>query len=221
MKTLQVKKIVLFIFLGLLFSGTAFAQKDKKAKEILDKSSETFSQAGGVKAGFTINMKDIKDKVTESFDGTILMKGDKFYLTTPDFDLWFNGTVQWFYMKRNEEVTVSEPTKEELQMLNPAVLLNIYKLGFNYKYIGEKTDIKGRPVHELHLIPQKKTDVQKMIIQIGKFSNLPHTITIENKNDIHNIIHINQYETKQNYTDSRFSFDSKKFPDVEVIDLRD
>ena len=219
MKTLIRKQFLLLVMALspiILCSG-----KDDKAKEILDKASVTFAQAGGIKASFTFNIKDVKAKVTESFDGTIQMKGDRFCMDTPDYELWFNGKTQWIYMKGVDEVNISEPSKEELQMLNPSVLFNIYKNGFKYKYLSEKTDIKGKQVYEIELTPLKKNDMVKMIIQIGKISSLPHTITIVNKNNIDNIIHINKYETGNSYADSMFSFDKKKYPNVEIIDLRD
>ncbi len=43
----------------------------------------------------------------ESFEGTIQMKGDKFTLVTPDALTWFNGTTQWTYVERNDEVNVT------------------------------------------------------------------------------------------------------------------
>lgn len=214
-------KRIVSIVLILLCVGVSYAQKDKQAKDILDKASAAFSKAGGMSAGFTLNIKDVKAKVTESFDGQIHMKGDKFYLTVPEYDLWFNGTTQWLYMKGNEEVNVSEPSKEEVQMLNPSVLFNLYKHGYGYKYLGEKADIKGKQVYEVELMPNKKSDILKMTIQIGKLSSLPHYILITYKNNIQNILYINQYETGKKYSDTYFSFDKKKYPGVEVIDLRD
>ncbi len=217
---MKMTKYLSSIILAILLPLTVFGQKDDKAKEILDKSSVTFSNAGGVYAYFTLNVHDVKAKVKESFDGTIQMKGDKFYLSTPDADSWFNGKTQWVYLKATEEVNVSEPSKEELQMISPSTLFNIYKNGFNYKYIGEKNDIKGKPVYEVELIPKKKSELQKMTIQISKKENLPVTISIFNKNEINNIIYINKYETGKSYTDSMFVFDKKKYPEAEVIDLR-
>lgn len=214
-------KRLITIVLATLCFGATYAQKDAKAKEILDKSSATFNQAGGMSADFTLNIKDLKRKVTESFDGAIHMKGDKFFLTVPEYELWFDGKTQWVYLKGVEEVNVSEPSKEELQMMSPSVLFNLYKNGFRYKYIGEKPDIKGKQVYEIELTPPKKSDIVKMTVQIGKVSNLPHTIVIDYKNNISNIIYINRYETGKTFADSYFSFDKKKYPEVDVIDLRD
>ena len=51
-------------------------------------------------------------KVSESLDGTVDIKGDKFVLKTPDMITWFDGTTQWSFVERNEEVNVSTPTGE-------------------------------------------------------------------------------------------------------------
>ncbi|MDR2626996.1 MAG: outer-membrane lipoprotein carrier protein LolA [Dysgonamonadaceae bacterium] len=207
------------VFIFLCFSP-CFAQKDANAGKLLDKSAETFARAGGISASFTLNIKNTGAKTAESFDGSILMKGDKFFLSTPETDSWFDGKTQWVYMKNSKEVNISEPTQQELQMMTPSVLFNVYKKGFNYKYTGERTDLKGYPVYELELIPRKKTGVTKVIIQIGKKDNLPVSISIINKNGINNIIHINKYQTGQNFSDDLFVFNKKKYPEVEIIDLR-
>ena len=214
-------KIITYILCCFLSIGLTFAQKDSKAKELLDKSSATFTQARGISATFSLNIKDPKARVTESFDGTIDMKGDKFSLNVPEYELWFNGKTQWVYLKGNEEVNISEPSEDEMQMLNPSLLFTLYKSGFRPKYIGEKADIKGKQVYEIELTPSKKKDIVKMLVQIGKVSSLPHSITIYYKNNIINIIYINRYETGKSYDDSHFSFDKKKYPGVEIIDLRD
>jgi outer membrane lipoprotein-sorting protein len=211
-----------FLFLLILWGScsSAFAQKDAKAKELLDKSSETFARSESTSASFTLNIKNVKAKTAESFDGTILMKGDKFFLSTPETNVWFDGKTQWIYFKSNQEVNISEPKKEELQLMTPSILFSIYKKDFNYQYIGERTDIKGFPVYELVLIPQQKTDIKKMIIQLDKKNNLPVSIVILHQNEINNNIYINKYQTGQNYSDDTFVFDRKKYPDTEIIDLR-
>ena len=215
----MMKKILFTIAAISALSLQAFTQKN--AKEILDLSSQKYAEAGAITAIFTMNVKNIKDKVTYSFDGSIQMKEGKFYLSTPEMDSWFNGKTQWTYQKESEEVNITEPSKEEVQMINPSVIFEIYKKGCKYKYLGEKKDIKQRNVHEIELIPEnKKSEMQKMIVQINKADYMPVTITIFYKNNLQNIIYINTYKTKQSLPDSNFIFDKKKYPDVEIIDLR-
>ena len=213
------KKILLIIVAISALSTQIFAQKD--AKEILDKASNNFAGAGAMAAYFTMNVKDVKAKVTHSFDGSIQMKGNKFYISTPESDIWFDGKTQWIYLQNSEEVNITEPGEEEIQMLNPAVIFDLYKKGSKVKLLGEKKDIKQRSVYEIELIPaNKSSEMQKIIILINKADYMPVMFQIFYQNNIQNIIHINSYKTNQTLPDSTFVFDKKKFPDVEIIDLR-
>jgi outer membrane lipoprotein-sorting protein len=207
--------------LFLLFPLLCFAQKDAKAKEWLDKSSAAFSQAGALSVDFTMNIKDAPHKLSESFEGTIDMKGVKFHINVPDMETWFDGKTQWVLQKEYDEVNISEPDAKDVQALNPATIFSLYKKGCNYKYTGEKTDSKGKKVQEVELIPQAKgSEMTKIVMQIGSGDFMPVKIHIVYKNKIENTIYISKYVKNANLTDSRFVFDKKKYPDAEIIDLR-
>jgi outer membrane lipoprotein-sorting protein len=211
----------MIIAIILLLPVGGFAQKDAKAKECLDKSSDTFNQAGAVSVHFTLNIKDTPNKITESFDGILDLKGKKFHLSTPDNEIWFDGQTQWVLQKVYDEVQVSEPSAQEAQALNPAVIFSIYKKGCHYKYRGEKTNEKGRKVQEVELIPQaKESEMTRIVMQIGSSDSMPSKIHIFYKNKIENVIHINKYQKNTALTDPFFVFDPKKYPDAELIDLR-
>jgi outer membrane lipoprotein-sorting protein len=200
---------------------TVFAQKDAKAKDLLDKSSAAYAKAGDLSAYFTMNIKDVSNKTSESFDGTIDVKATKFHIDMPDNEIWFNGKTQWVLQKGWEEVSISEPTEQEVQAINPGAIFNLYKKGCNYKYVGEKTDIKMRKVQEIELIPQnKKADMKKIILQVNTSDLMPVMIHIYFANKIENIIYINKFETKRNLPDTAFVFDKKRYPNAEIIDLR-
>jgi outer membrane lipoprotein-sorting protein len=210
-----------FLSLFLFFPLSIFAQKDAKAKEWLDKSSDAFSKAGALSVEFTMNIKDAPNKISESFDGIIELKGQKFHLDTPDMSTWFDGKTQWVLQKSWEEVSITEPSEEEVQALNPSTIFSIYKKGCNYKYLGEKKDIKGKKVQEVELIPQaKKSDMTKIVMQIAPSDCMPVKIHIFYKNKLENIIYINKCQTRLDLTDSNFVFNKKNYPNAEMIDLR-
>ena len=133
---------------------------------------------------------------------------------------WFDGTTQWSYVERNEEVNVSTPTGEELQFTNPALLLRMYKKGFTPKYIGESTASSGKSAYDIELTPKKKGDILKVELQIEKSSNFPAKIKVEAKNGISSTIHISNLKTGVNQPDDFFVFKESDYPDAEVIDLR-
>lgn len=99
----------------------------QNATSILDKAASAYEDSNGLTAYFTMQTRSDVQKVSESFDGTIDIKGDKFVLKTPDMITWFDGTTQWSFVERNEEVNVSTPTGEELQLRNLTLLLRSYE----------------------------------------------------------------------------------------------
>ncbi|GHT12345.1 membrane protein [Bacteroidia bacterium] len=217
----MMKQIFIISLLLSGFSLAAFAQKDAKAKELLDKSSATFSQSGDLSVSFTMNVKDAANKTTESFDGQISLKKNKFLIEIPGRDIYFDGKTQWVHDKSYEEVNISEPDDKEVQTLNPAFIFEMYKKGCDYKYTGAKTDTKMRKVQEVALFPKdKKGDITRIDLQINEIDFMPVFIHIFYKNKLENIIYINKYQTKLNLSDGLFVFDTKKHPGVEVIDLR-
>lgn len=199
------------------FTGKAQAQD---AQAILDKAAQKYEQSNGIKANFAIHSVVPQQNISESFEGIIEMKGDKFKLETPDMITWYDGQTQWVYVMRNEEVNVSTPSGDELQLTNPAVLLRQYKKGFSVQYKGTSTTRQAKSAYDITLIPKKKSDIQQIDLQIEKMSNIPAAITITDKNKATVSIYISKWETGKNQADSFFSFNESDYPDAEVIDLR-
>lgn len=193
--------------LALFFSTSLLAQKDKQAREILDKTASALQQAGGIRATFK-----------GTGNGTLLLKGDQFYLNSGGIQSWFDGTTQWSYLESSEEVNVSTPTPEELQTINPYALLSIYKHGYNYKYIGVKKR-NGKQGFEVMLIPEKKQDITSITLFVSN-TYQPLYIKVEQNNKPASEIIVTSYQTNQPLDNATFKFDKKKFPDAEVIDLR-
>ena len=219
-------KKYLFILLFFGISLGAFAQAaqftpDVEAKNILDKTAQALQRNTGIQATFTLTIDNRQTDQKQSFDGTLWLKGNKFKLAIDGIETYYDGKTQWVYLKDSEEVNITEPSEEEVQMINPAVIFELYKKGGNYRFVGEKKDIKQRNVYEIELLsPDKKSDIQKIIAQINKSDYMPVMFRIFYKNNLQNIIYINSYKTNQTLPDSNFIFDKKKFPDVEIIDLR-
>ena len=195
--------LVLILFLSVSLS----AQKDKQAREILDKTTNALQQAGGIRATFG-----------GTSNGTLLLKGNQFYLNSGGIQSWFDGKTQWSYLESSEEVNVSNPTPEELQTINPYALLSIYKNGYNYKYAGTKSR-NGKQGFEVILTPENKQDITSITLFVSQ-TYQPLYIKVEQNNKSANEIIVTSYQTNQPLDNATFKFDKKKFPNAEVIDLR-
>ena len=192
------------IMVAALMSMGSFAQS---AKAVLDKAAGTITAQSGVKANFKMTTAN------GSTSGTIAIKGKKFYATTPQAKVWFDGKTQWTYLKNNDEVNVSNPTEAQLQAINPYNFINLYKHGYSYTmntagndYVIHLTASNAdRKIKELFISVNKKTYQPKQVkmLQGKKWTTF----------DINSI-------KKESIPDSQFRFNAKDFPKVEVIDLR-
>ena len=207
------------IFITIACFLSIVCQAQNSAKDILDKTAETFSKNWGIKTDFSIQISN-QGKQMEKTDGTISIKKDKFVLETLGGATWINGETQWTYVFATEEVNISNPTQEELQTINPYLLLNTYKNGYTYK-TGKTSTYKNKPVFEVILTPQKKSDdIQSVTLYIQKQTYNPLYIEISGKNKNITKVIINNYKFNQDFPDSMFLFDKRKYPDAEEIDLR-
>ena len=187
-----------------MIATSSFAQS---AKQVLDKAAATVTASSGVKANFRVST------TTGKTSGTIAIKGKKFYATTPQAKIWFDGKTQWTYMSNNDEVNISNPTEAQLQAINPYNFINLYKRGYTYTM---NTAGANYVVHLTANSPSKK--ISEVFITVNKKSYEPMQVKmLQGKKwttfDITSI-------KKQNIADSQFRFNSADFPKAEVIDLR-
>ena len=199
---IRIAAIALFTFQSSLFTANA-----QSAKSVLDKAAASVTVASGVKANFRMTT------TTGNTSGTIAIKGKKFYATTPQAKIWFDGKTQWTYLKNNDEVNVSNPTEAQLQAINPYNFINLYKNGYTYtmntagtNYVIHLTSNSAdRKIKELFITVNKKSyePMQVKMLQGKKWTTF----------DITSI-------KKEKIADSQFRFNSKDFPNAEVIDLR-
>lgn len=182
------------------------AQTDAKAAEVLDKVLEDLSD-NGIRADFE-----------GSETGFLLLKGKKFYLNNGNVQSWYDGKTQWSYVADTEEVNISHPTLEELQGINPYLILMRYKTDFNYTYKGSQTrnGVKG---HEIVLTPKHSEQSEVIRVFISKTYH-PLAMKMEQNGQTLSEINVTSYKTDQKLEDGMFRFNKSLFPNAEIIDMR-
>ncbi|MDR0348080.1 MAG: outer-membrane lipoprotein carrier protein LolA [Tannerella sp.] len=200
--------------------AVVFSAEAQQAEVILDKAAAAYESSNGIKAAFSANIRYEKEHISESFEGTIQMKGDKFVLTAPDMRTWFDGKTQWTYMVRTQEVNISIPSGDELQFANPMILLRNYKKGFSLSYTGESTADNGKMADDVLLVSKGNDEIDQVEMQIDKATALPVRITVTMKNGIRSVIRIGKMQTKQHQPDQLFVYNPDDYPEAVEIDLR-
>ena len=200
------KRLFTFWMLALL-PFCISAQTDTKAAEVLDKVLEDLSKSSGIRAEFG-----------GSETGFLLLKGEKFYLNNGNIQSWYDGKTQWSYVADTEEVNISHPTLEELQGINPYLILMRYKTDFNYTYKGSqaRNGVKG---HEIILTP-KRSEHSEIIRVFVSTAYQPLAMKVEQNGKVLSEINVTSYKTNQKLEDGMFKFNKSLFPNAEIIDMR-
>jgi outer membrane lipoprotein-sorting protein len=187
------KPLFLAIF-ALFLSISAFSQYDPKALQTLEAMSNKY-------------------KAIPSFEA------DKFRLALPEQEVINNGSTIWTYLPEAKEVTIDnyDPSSEDII---PSKIYELYKKGFKYLYLQDKTE-GGVMCEEIDLVPEKK-DAQffKIKMLISKKDKSLQSWTMFDKGGNRYKYTITKFNPNVKVEDSFFTFDLKKYPGVEPVDLR-
>ncbi|MCO5271673.1 MAG: outer membrane lipoprotein carrier protein LolA [Cyclobacteriaceae bacterium] len=209
----------LFTLLLLLAGKLLFAQYDPKALEILEAMSAKYKSLNSFEANLTSSLTNETDGINEQFKGKITVKGNKFKLVIDDQEIINDGTTVWTYLPSASEVNIDnvDPDSDEM---NPSKFYIIYKKGYKYLYLEDQTE-GGVLCEVVDLVPEKK-DAQyfKIRMNIGKKDKSIQSWTMFDKSGNRYKYTISKFVPNVKVDDSFFTFDPKKYPGVEIIDLR-
>ena len=210
----------LIITLILAISGKVLlAQYDPKALEVLEAMSKRYKAVPAFEANISYTLTNEVENINEEFKGKMVVKGDKYRLILPEQEVINDGATLWTYLPEAKEVNIDnfDPNSDDL---NPSKIFEVYKKGFKYLHMGEVTE-GGVVCDVVDLVPEKK-DAQyfKIRMNIGKKDKSIQNFTMFDKSGNRYKYTISKFTPNATITDSYFSFDAKKYPGVEVIDLR-
>lgn len=204
----------------ILVSVSGFSQTDAKAKAILDNVSAKVKQLKSLKAGFSLSIKNAKTAKVQSKKGTVSMKGNKYYVNLAGQEIFCDNKTIWTYMKESNEVQISSFDPAENTFTPSKLFTNFYDKEYTYKYVGEKT-VGGKKVDVILLVPTNKAkQFSKVELLIDKAQSVVAGGTMYEKNGNVITYSVSGYTPNPALTDAIFVFDAKKYPKVEVVDLR-
>lgn len=202
------------IFNILLFMAAVVSmQAAGNADAIINQVVKTYRAANGISVNYIITT----DQGQTS--GNIAMRGEKFRMLSADLKCWYNGTLQWSYTPVTEEVNITQPTAEELQMVNPYSIISSFRQSFSTQLLKSATASN----HEVQMLPKngKSTDIKSVRLTINRTTSLPVKIIFELKDRSSVIVTLSNYKTQQNFPDNTFVFNKVMVPaGTPVVDLR-
>lgn len=218
-------KILYFCFF-MICSSAVFAQNnslgksDPAAKAILDNVSAKFKTYKSVEADFTLSITDANGKVEGTKKGVVYMNGSKYRVNISGQEIYSDGNNIWTYDKSANEVQISKFDPSSNTITPQKMFTNFYDKDFLYKLNGETKEGK-KTIQEIELTPVDKTKTfYKVLVGIDKASKNIVSTKVFEKNGNRYIYTITGMKTNTNLPQSLFVFDAKKYPHVEVVDLR-
>ena len=206
----------------LMIAANLMAQQDPKAKEVLDKLSQTTKSYKTIQIDFSFTLENKKNNVNQTNEGEVALKGKSYRLHMPVFsmDIFCDGTTTWSYLTEAKECNISGVEDDKEGSLNPANIFTIYEKGFNFSYIGEE-NLAGKVVHVLDLFPvDKKKEFVKVRLYVDKAKNQITKAQTFNKDGNTYILVLKSMKTNIEMKDDYFKFDKSKYPGVEINDMR-
>lgn len=123
----------------------------------------------------------------------------------------------WTANPASKEITLVEPTQQEVRESNPFSYLDGYKATYNIYFSRRKDSAR----HLVLLNPKaKNSDIKAVEIAVNKKTYLPERFIIRDRNDRVTTIEITSLKLTGKSPDATFVCPVKQMGDYEVVDLR-
>lgn len=212
-----IQTIVIAILVAI--SGSLHAQ-DAKAKAILDKVSNKTRQYATITSDFTFTLEDKLADVNQTQQGSLKMKGKKYYVKLGDNIIYSDGETRWTYNEDMNEVYI-DVADQSGDALNPSEIYTIWETGFKQYYEKEITE-NGKTYDVIKLIPSQPGDktFHTVKVYVDRAKEELGKIEILGKQGDNYTYNVRSFKTDATYGNEAFVFDPSAHPGVEVIDNR-
>lgn len=213
--------LILLFTISLLVQAqvpTGMGKSDPEAKKLLDGVSAKFKKFSSIQAKFSLKVENSAGKNLGTKSGTVYMKGTKYRISVTGQEIFSDGSNVWTFDKASNEVTISKIDPSANTITPQKLFTNFYDKDFLYKLNGA-AKINGKNLKEVELTPVDKTKAFFKVLLYVDNSSINTTKVFEKTGNRYTYS-TNSLQTNVNIPDATFIFDAKKYPGVEVVDLR-
>jgi len=209
-------KKITFLLTFVFIANILMAQSgDKKATAILDEISAKTKSFKTLRIEFSYTMENVREKVKDNFNGTLLSKGDKYKLSIAGQDVISDGKTSWTYLKEAKEVQINDVGTDD-DSFTPTKMLTSYNDNYNSKFIEEKNNNQV-----IELTPKKKgKSLIKVRLTIDKLKKQVSSFVMYDKSGNTFTYTVNKFISDTPLADKEFVFSKAEHPGIEVVDMR-
>lgn len=208
------KSWILYTFV-MLSSIVLHAQS---AEQIIEQTKQHYQ----INSSFSSTIQfeiDVPEISTQSFEGKIYLKGEKYRFVLDDQEFISDNVTQWHWIKQDvNEVQLSYISTNE-DAITPSKIFGKYLTGSRYVVINQSS-FNNEQLTEIEISPNKELsdDFFKMKAVINQNYHLKQMTLFAKDGSVYRFSISN--EKKENINDRLFQFHANENPNVEIIDLR-
>ena len=209
MKSMNFKtKIVVSIFSILL---TISSLKAQNVQSLLSEVSNKVKNYENIQIDFKYSLENTRENVKQDTKANITLKGDNYVLNMLGVTRMFDGKTIYTIVPEDEEVTISDFSKEEDKSISVSDMLTFYENGYNYK-MDIQQNIRGRKIQFIKLSPiDSNTEIKNILLGIDmQTKHIYKLIQIDSSGTSYTIT-VNSFKTNQPISQNLFIFDEEKY----------
>ncbi len=212
----QMKNILSFTFAIFTFF-TTFSQNEEDAKNLLDRVSNKMNSYNNVFVDFDYVLDNKAEDVQQKLSGDVIMQGDKYVVNLFGSTQIYDGSKTYTIIPENEEVNISDADIDSDNTFTPSKFYTFYKNGYTYS-LGDIEKIGVKQIQFVKLIPiDTNSDVNSILVGVDLKTEHIFQIIEVGKNETRTILTAKIIKTNQDIDSSLFSFDEKKYEELNYM----
>ena len=219
----KVFTIALFLMgslVNVFAQSKGMGNNDPDAKKILDAVSAKFKSFKGVQAKFALKIENAAGKSLGTKAGTVYMKGNKYRVTITGQEIFCDGNNISTFDNSTNEVTITKIDPSANSLTPQKIFTNFYDKDFLYK-LNQESTVAGKKIQEIELTPlDKSKPFFKVLVYVDKAAQTISSTKVFEKTGNKYTYSVTNMNTATPVNDTQFIFNAKKYPGVEVVDLR-
>lgn len=204
------------IFFAILLSLVCFSTNAQTPQALIEQMIAKLDKQV-IAAKFVVGLQADRISDPDIYRGDILMKGSSFHLTMQGLQVFYDGTTQWAYQENNNEVSITNPTSEDLAGVNPLAMIKQLKKRCKIEFFDKE---KKEGSHIIVFYPkEEKSEINKLLVTINKKDMLPTKIVLEASQGNVTTLVLSSLELRTDIASNSFD-GTNKFPQAIINDLR-
>lgn len=214
-------KIALVILIAcFIVNVQAQGTKDPLAKAILESMEKEYDSYASMEMQFNLEIA-LPEEVPDIQEGSLLQKGEQFFLKLDDQEIISDGKDIWVILKSSEEVQINNIDETDGEMMSPKDMIRLYESeDFEYFLINEMRE-DGKKIKQIEFKPtDRDSEYSKMRLTVYAKDNKMKRLKIFSKDGSRYTLNITKITPEASITKGSFLFNQDNYPGFHIEDLR-